>query len=224
MLDVKLQAIENCRSINMPVILTPTIIRGINDSQLGELIDFAMNNLDVICGLAIQPAFESGRFDMEMKQRLSLGDIANMIEKQTGGRIVARDFWPVGCIHPLCACSTYLLGKADYYVPFTRHIDEDNYRTYFDSGSPQGSVFADILARMYPSVETPIGLPILIMSYMDRWTIDLNRLQECNLAVTVSGGCSIPFCAYHLTAINGQRLYPLGHRRISTIDYPKIQL
>lgn len=220
LLDSKLQAIENCRADGLPVILAPTIVKGINDNQLGELIAFAMNNLDVVSGLAIQPAFRSGRFDLEMPQHLSLGDIARMISEQTDGRIAVRDFWPVGCIHPRCACSTYLVGEGDDYTPFTRGINENDYRRYFDPTSPQGSVMADILAQMRLGGDTLSGLPLLVMSYMDAWTMDLKRLQECNLGVTIDDGRTIPFCAYHLTDARGQRLHPLGQRRSSIVECP----
>jgi uncharacterized radical SAM superfamily Fe-S cluster-containing enzyme len=215
----KLKAIENCRAEGMPVILAATIIKGINESQLGALITFAMKNLDVVCGLALQPAFKSGRFDIPMPKQLSAGDTVNLVAEQTGGHIDVRDFWPLGCSHPLCSCATYLLGDADNYVPFTRYIDENDYYSHFDSKSPQGSVLADILARMYPDGNLPKGLSVLIMAYMDAWTMDLNRLQRCSMAVTTHDGHTVPFCAYHLTNAGGQRLYALGYGRTSVGDY-----
>ena len=206
----KLRAIDNCRTEDVPVILAPTIIKGVNDNQLGSLINYCMSNMDVIGGLAIQPAFMSGRFDVEMRQRLSLGDITALIEEQTGGRIATRDFWPLSCIHPLCACSTYLIGEGRDYTPLTSKINEADYRAHFDESSPQGSVLADTYSNMCQGGDIPRGLTVLIMSYMDAWTLDVKRLQQCNLAVTVSDGRSIPFCAYHLTDTSGRRLYPLG--------------
>ncbi|MDD5703326.1 MAG: radical SAM protein, partial [Dehalococcoidales bacterium] len=210
LLEWKLKAIENCRNIGIPVILAPTIIKGINDGHLGSLIDYCMDNLDVVEGLAIQPAFISGRFELEMQKRLSLGDIAALIEKQTNGKIASRDFWPLSCIHPLCACSTYLIGEGKEFVPLTKGISKDDYKSHFNESSPQGSVFADILIDTHQGQNVPRGLTVLIMSYMDAWTLDLKRLQQCNLAVTVSDGRSLPFCAYHLTDTSGRRLYPLS--------------
>ncbi len=216
----KLQAIENCRAEGVRVVLAATIVKGINEQQLGGLITFAMNNLDVICGLALQPAFESGRFDIQSPGRLSSGDIAGLVAEQTGGRIAVRDFWPLGCSHPLCSCATYLLGDNDDYLPFTRYIDENTYRAYFNSKSPQGSIFADILSQTAPDRDSSGALSVLIMGYMDAWTIDLSRVRDCSMTVVTTDGRSIPFCTYHLTDVNGQRLYPLGQRRISTIDCP----
>ncbi len=208
----KLRAIENCRREKVPVILSTTIVKGVNDTELGDLIHFAMDNLDAVSGLALQPAFVSGRFEVEQKKHLSVGDIASIVARQSDGRIDARDFWPVGSSHPLCYGSTYLLKENGSYIPFTKRLKEEDYRRMFNSASPQGAVFMDIVAETSPSGLLP-GLPILIMEYMDAWTMDLERARECNLAVTLSDGTSIPFCVYHLTDIHGRRLYPHGGRR-----------
>ncbi len=208
----KLQAIENCRDEGLSVILSVTIIRGINDGKLGRLIEFAMNNLDVIKGLALQPAFISGRFDVTKQKHLSIGDVALLISEQTNDKIEFQDFWPVGSSHPLCYGSTYLIGEGENYFPFTRHLQQEDYRELFDNLSPQGAVFQDIVARITDDNKIPTGLPILIMEYMDAWTMDLERVQACNLAVTEGNGTSIPFCVYHLTDDKGRRLYPHGGR------------
>ena len=171
--------------------------------------------VDVICGLALQPAFMSGRFQVAGGKHLSVGDVANLVAGQSGGRILAEDFWPVGCLHPLCNGSTYLLGQGDRYEPFTRHLDEDQYQSDFDRTSPQGSFMLDMVAKAFPGGQLPKGLPILIMEYMDAWTLDLERAQDCNLAITTANGSTIPFCIYHLTDSTGKRLYPHGGNKAS---------
>jgi uncharacterized radical SAM superfamily Fe-S cluster-containing enzyme len=37
------------------------------------------------------------------------------------------------------------------------------------------------------------------MNYMDAWTMDLERLQECSMTVKTADLRTVPFCAYHLT-------------------------
>jgi uncharacterized radical SAM superfamily Fe-S cluster-containing enzyme len=224
LLSDKLKAIENCRSVGLQVILAATIIQGINESQLGALLAFALNNLDVVGGLALQPAFASGRFNVPMEKHLSIGDIVELLTEQTGCRLAVNDFWPLGCSHPLCSCATYLLGDADNYEPFTRHIDENDYYSCFDTKSPQGSVLPDILARIYPDKSFFKGLSVVIMGYMDAWTIDLNRLKECSMAVATHDGRTVPFCAYNLTNVAGQHLYtPVGGRTFP-VESPEIKL
>jgi 7,8-dihydro-6-hydroxymethylpterin dimethyltransferase len=209
----KLQAIENCRKEEIPVILSVTIVKGVNDREQGDIVRFAMHHLDVVHGLALQPAFVSGRFEVEKPKHLSVGDVARLLAEQTEGKIRARDFWPVGSSHPLCYGSTYLLGEGDCYKPFTRDLNATDYLRMLSADSPQGAVFMDIVASSFPEGQVPVGLPILIMEYMDAWTMDLARARECNLAVTVADGSSIPFCVYHLMDAKGRRLYPHGGRR-----------
>ncbi len=209
----KMQAMENCRQEQIPVILSVTVVKGINDQELGELIRYAMQNLDVIKGLALQPAFVSGHFEVQNVKHLSIGDVAQLIAEQSDGKLGADDFWPVGSSHPLCYGSTYLVGEGENYEPFTRHFDEAEYRSLFDRTSPQGAVFQDIVTKISEDTGTMTGLPILIMEYMDAWTMDLERARSCNLAVTVADGTSIPFCVYHLTDGSGKRIHPHGGRR-----------
>lgn len=212
LLAIKMQAIENCRAENIPVILSVAIVKGINDHELGDLIKYSMANLDAIKGLALQPAFISGRFALDRVKHLSVADVATLIAVQSGGKISADDFWPVGSSHPLCYGSTVLIGDNDQYEAFTRHLEEDDYRRLFDRSSPQGAAFQDIVNKIAEESGAVSGLPILIMEYMDVWTMDLERVRGCNLAVTVPDGTSIPFCVYHLTDGSGKRVYPHGGR------------
>lgn len=205
--ELKLKAIENCRAAGLPVVLSPAIVSGVNDHQLGDIIAFAMSNMDVIDGVSFQPAFESGRFDVEEGHRISMGDMVMLIEKQTGGRIRARDFYPLTCVSPLCDCSTFLIGDGNFYQSLARSIDEDQYRAFFADGSTQGSSFVDVAKRKYNG-HSLVGLPVLIMCFMDAWTIDTQRVARCNLGVQSSDGRTIPFCSYHLTDSAGNRLYP----------------
>ncbi len=204
---LKLAALENCRQAGLPVVLAPAIVRGVNDHQLADIIQFAMENIDVVQGISFQPAFESGRFDVDMEQRITMGDMVALLEEQTQGRIIARDFYPLTCVSPLCDCSTYLVGDANFYTPLSRGIDEAQYRAFFEDGSTQGSSFIDVAKNKYGGL-VPAGMPILIMCFMDAWTIDVKRVSQCNLGVQSADGRTIPFCAYHLTDSLGRRLYP----------------
>ncbi len=48
---IKLHAIENCRKGGLKSItLVLTLIRGVNDDQIGDIIRFASHNLDVVKG------------------------------------------------------------------------------------------------------------------------------------------------------------------------------
>lgn len=206
LLQIKLNAIENCRKQNIQVVLAMTIVSGINDNQIGKVIEFATENSDVIAGVALQPAFTSGRFDATRVVPLTMGDVIFMLDEQTDGLIKAEDIWPLGCSHPLCDTGTYLVKQNDGFIPVTRDLTREEYMDLYNPDSPQGSVFLDVVASKGQSVEG--GLSVIIMNYMDAFTVDLERMEECSMFVTMPDGALLPFCSYQLTNCAGQRVYP----------------
>ncbi|RKY26206.1 MAG: radical SAM protein [Planctomycetota bacterium] len=126
----KLDAIANCREIGMKVCLVPTLIKNITDSQIPAILQFAIDNIDVIGGISWQPVSFTGRMSVDelAKHRYTLGDLAKDLGEIDGIEPL-RDFYPIGLITPLsnlmeaidnkpkirssshtdCACGTYLL-------------------------------------------------------------------------------------------------------------------
>lgn len=103
LLAIKKQAVENCRQVGLKICLVPTIVKGENDDQVGKIIEFAVENIDVISGISFQPVCFTGRIskkDLEEK-RYTLGDLAKDIADATGADL-KRDFWPLSVVAPLC--------------------------------------------------------------------------------------------------------------------------
>jgi 7,8-dihydro-6-hydroxymethylpterin dimethyltransferase len=203
LLDDKLRAIEHCRAAGVQVVLAMTVIGGINHDQLGTVLDFALQNRDVIAGIAYQPAFGSGRFDVAAQRRLTMGDVAFLLAEQSHGMIEPYDLWPLACSHPLCDSATYIIEDQGTLKPLTRVITPQEYIDYFDPDSPQGSVLPDIAARMFPQLDP--GLSIVVMNFMDAMSMDLARLRECSMVVEGPDGRMIPFCGYQLTNTTGKK-------------------
>jgi uncharacterized radical SAM superfamily Fe-S cluster-containing enzyme len=227
LLKAKLEAVKNCRKAGIQIVLAMTIVSGINDNQIGAVIDYALANSDVVAGVALQPAFTSGRFDTERVESLTMGDVIFMLEEQTDGLIKVDDILPLGCSHPLCDTGTFLVEggvdnddeasaeegsagsdgtAAKRFVPITRGLSREEYLALYNPDSPQGSVFGDILAKK--GIPTARGLSVIIMNYMDAYSTDLQRLKECSMFVTMADGSLIPFCSYQLTDCHGARVYP----------------
>ncbi|MDR1714095.1 MAG: radical SAM protein [Coriobacteriales bacterium] len=227
LLEVKKRAVERCREAGVQVVLAMTIVSGVNDDQVGAVIAYALDNVDVVAGVALQPAFTSGRFDATRVESLTMGDVIAMLDGQTAGLITAADIWPLGCSHPLCDTGTFLvpdipdnggLSNDDEtrrptsginpasFIPVTRNLTRDEYLSLYDPNSPQGSVFGDIVYKS--GVNPAAGLSVIIMNYMDVWTCDLERMEECSMFVTMANGHLLPFCSYQMTNCGGQRLYP----------------
>ncbi|MGE5598494.1 MAG: radical SAM protein [Bacteroidota bacterium] len=203
LLAVKRRAIENCRAAGVQVVLAMTVIGGINDDQLGAVLDFALDNRDVIAGIAYQPAFGSGRFEVALERRLTMGDVAFLLAAQSHGLLEPYDLWPLACA-PLCDAATYLVERQGILTPLTRLITREEYANCYNPDSPQGSVFWDIAAEKFPDLES--GLSIIVMNFMDAMNLDLKRLRECSMLVAGPEGRLIPFCAYQLTGLAGNKL------------------
>ncbi len=208
MLADKLACIESCRNVGVQVVLCMTIVKGVNDDRVGEVIDFAWKNADVVIGVALQPAFTSGRFEPSEYAPYTAGDTIFALEEQTGGRIKVEDIMPLGCSDPLCDTGTFLMPDADGgYVPATRGLTREEYLEYFDSSSPQGSVLPDILYKK--GVNLYHGVSVIIMNYMDAMTTTVERMRECSMTVAMKDGRVIPFCSYQMTNTAGERIYEM---------------
>lgn len=112
LLAIKKKAVENCRQVGLKICLVPTIVKGQNDDQVGKIIEFAVQNIDVISGISFQPVCFTGRIsrhDLEEK-RYTLGDLAKDIADATGADI-ERDFWPLSTVAPLCDLMSALERK-----------------------------------------------------------------------------------------------------------------
>ena len=81
----------------------PTIIKGVNDDQVGKILRFAINNVDTISGICYQPVCFTGRIDQQSReqQRYTLGDLAHDICETLDDGQVYRDFYPMSLVKPL---------------------------------------------------------------------------------------------------------------------------
>ncbi|NQU76344.1 MAG: radical SAM protein, partial [Planctomycetes bacterium] len=108
----KLSCIENCRKVGLKICLVPTIVRGVNDNQVGQIIRFALDNIDVVSGISFQPVSFSGRIDPSelAARRYTLGDLARDIGSATGAESM-RDMYPLSIVVPLAQLLEALTGK-----------------------------------------------------------------------------------------------------------------
>ncbi len=101
--DVKLRAIENLHSNGVDIIPVITIINGINNEQVGRVVQFALDNPKKIPFLSFQPVSFTGRDEAitderRMAQRYTLSHLAHDVKNQTGLGEPARDWFPISFI------------------------------------------------------------------------------------------------------------------------------
>jgi len=98
--DVKLRAIENLHSNGVDIVPVITIINGVNNEQVGRVIEFALANPKKISFLSFQPVSFTGR-DEEITperraaQRYTLSHLAHDVKNQIGMGEPTRDWFPI---------------------------------------------------------------------------------------------------------------------------------
>ncbi len=174
LLEEKLKAIENCRKAKINVVLVPTLVKGVNDGELGRIIEFAVENIDVIRCVNIQPISFVGRCELEEieKHRITIPEAIEKIEEQTNGRIRKEDFYPVPTVVDIsrfigllegspkvefttnvhCGMATYLYVSRDgSYKPIPRFINVDRFLDALRDASEilrKGGILAKTRARL----------------------------------------------------------------------------
>ena len=98
--DVKLRAIENLYAAGVDLVPVVTIVNGINNEQVGRLVQFALDNPKVISFLSFQPVSFTGRDEAvtderRAAQRYTLSHLAHDVKNLTGIGEPARDWFPL---------------------------------------------------------------------------------------------------------------------------------
>ncbi|WP_456475132.1 tetraether lipid synthase Tes, partial [Candidatus Pyrohabitans sp.] len=141
--------IRNARIAGMNMMLVPTVIRGVNDHELGDILRFAFANLDVVRGVNFQPVSLVGRMPRKERERrrITIPGVIKAIEEQTSGAIAREDFFPVPSTtrltdfmeaifarpkyrlstHFACGMATYAFKQGDKLVPLTRFFDVEGF-------------------------------------------------------------------------------------------------
>ncbi|MDD4076320.1 MAG: radical SAM protein [Eubacteriales bacterium] len=224
LLQEKLNAVENCAKAGVGVVLVPTVAAGVNDDQVGAILEFACAHMPAIRGVHFQPMSRFGRCEVDAG-RYTLPQLLADIEKQTGGRMKAADFTPGNAEDPHCSFSANFMQNEDGSLQrcgdggcccgaptdasararkFVAKRWSGARRTPRDPEKKQ-----DVFDAFLDKLENQT-LAVSAMAFMDAWTLDIERLKHCYInVVRYKGGKVelIPFCAYNLSAADGTTLY-----------------
>ncbi len=123
LLETKIKVIENCRKTKpkpLSTCLVPTIVNTINDDQVGPILDFALQNSDVVKGINYQPVAFTGRISMEERevQRFTLTDLVDRLVAHTDF-LEKDDFYPVPSVAPISYLASVLARSPK--LTFTCH-------------------------------------------------------------------------------------------------------
>ncbi len=98
--DVKLRAIENLHAAGVDIVPVITIVNGVNNEQVGRVVEFALDNPRKINFLSFQPVSFTGRdeevtAERRAAQRYTLSHLAHDVKNQTGLGEPVRDWFPI---------------------------------------------------------------------------------------------------------------------------------
>ena len=145
------KAISVLDQVHLGVVLVPTIIKGRNDHQVGDILRFAAEHMSVVRGVNFQPvAFTGAAVEEDVERsRITIPELLQGIEAQTQGVIRADDFYPIPCVVPIsdlveayrgspqirftahqhCGAATYVFVTENGIVPVNRLLDVDSFFT-----------------------------------------------------------------------------------------------
>ncbi|MDR1471159.1 MAG: radical SAM protein [Synergistaceae bacterium] len=223
LLGAKLRAIENCDRFNMGVALVSTVVPGVNDDNVGELISFAAARSPSVRGVHFQPASYFGRYPKvpDDGMRLTLPELLKKIQEQTNGEISPEHFQPSHCDHPMCGFHGNFVVMPDRVLPLTRRGEdageEPCCRAPIASPAERSR---DFVGRRWERASSCCGndgaredlesldgflgrlvshsFTITSMAFQDCYNIDIERLRRCSMHVYANGR-TIPLCARYIS-------------------------
>lgn len=181
--------LKNCREAGLGIVLVPTIIGGLNDGEVGDILRFGFKNNDVVRGVNLQPVSLVGMMPRKEreKKRITIPDVIRKIEEQTEGQVGMEDFYPVPSMlritnfvegmtgkaeydlasHFACGMATYLFKENGKMVPITRFVDVAGILEYLDGLGDKLKEKKGI--RVLPrKVRTGSGLLFRLNSFIDK--------------------------------------------------------
>jgi 7,8-dihydro-6-hydroxymethylpterin dimethyltransferase len=113
--DVKLAAIENLAAAGIDVVLVVTVVNGVNDAQIGPIVQFAIDNADKITVVSFQPVSFTGRDEdiddeRRRRERYTLSHLAWDMHRQLGLTEPHRDWFPLSAMTSMSDVVDLLLG------------------------------------------------------------------------------------------------------------------
>jgi len=120
-------AIEACREAELPVVLVPTVVPGVNTDEMGDIVEFALENRDIVRSVNFQPVAHFGRYE-KSDGRFAIDEAIRMLADQMDS-LEPRDMLPAPC------CSAYCqIGTAFVAEDATPTLDEDSAGSDDDCG------------------------------------------------------------------------------------------
>ena len=224
------QALENLEQHNISTTLVVTVKKGINDEEIGRLIEYALQ-FRCVRGITFQPVQDAGRNDHFDKNndRFLLSDIRRAIYQQSS-HFAARDIIPLPC-NPESIAIAYALRNDRQLTPVTALFpkgdlikDVPNAVTFeknpefkqkvidlfsLSSGELNTAKRLESLLCCLPKIPALRNLSyenifrITIVQFLDRYNFCVGNVKRSCIHFVTREGQIIPFDTYNLMYRNG---------------------
>ena len=214
LLETKLEAVRVCSGLRLGVTLVPTVVPGVNDDDLGNIVALAKRLVPDVRGVHFQPVSYFGRYPEQPEEtdRYTLDQLMADISRQTG--IPMESFMPSRCDHPLCGFhASFLLGSAGDLQPLTsiarasrnrgsarenREYIAERWRRAPERPVPETGFSDEMDFDTFLYMVRHRNLTLSAMAFQDAGNLNAERLRRCSLHV-YAGGRIVPFCARYLS-------------------------
>ena len=218
-------AIANCAAAGLGIVLVPVIARGVNETQVGEVLRYGLAHAPAVRGVHFQPISYFGRCALNRPAKpITIPKMLALIEEQTDGMMRAADFGGGGAENPYCSFHASYRRMADGSLKALERkssgcccTGSDDSREFVAnqwSGAEEERVFNTdgeleetsaldaFLAQIRQDTFAVSG-----MVFQDAYNLDLKRLKRCYICEMDEEFGMVPFCAYNLTNTEGRALY-----------------
>jgi len=223
--SVREKALERLNAHDISTTLVVTLKKGLNDGEIGRVIDFALTQ-PCVRGVTLQPIQDAGRLEKfnPAADRLTLTEVRQKILEQTNV-FRPEDVIPVPC-HPDALAMAYALKLGGKVVPLTGLVEPDVlisgarntivyeeepgirdclFKLFATNHSPQSGAASlrDLLCCL-PQVSAPAGLTyknifrVLIVQFQDAHAFDVRSVKKTCIHIVHPDGRLIPFDTYNL--------------------------
>jgi uncharacterized radical SAM superfamily Fe-S cluster-containing enzyme len=246
---IRQDALEKLNRHKISTNLVVTLKKGLNDHEIGKIIDFALT-LNCVRGVTLQPIQDAGRLENfdPANDRLTLTEVRRKVLEQTAV-FQPEDIIPVPC-HPDSLAMAYALKLGGKVTPLTSLIPRDilinaagNTILYEQEASVRESLFklfatnhsprsgAGSLRELLcclPKVLVPEHITyenvfrVIVMQFIDAHSFDVRSVKKTCVHIVHPDGRLIPFDTYNLfyrDELERNRLGPL-RRRVEGIVPP----
>ena len=217
--DIRKQAIENLNTVNLSTTLVVTLQKGLNDGEIGKIIDYALKQ-KCVRGVTLQPTQIAGRLDNFNPEtdRMTLTEVRRKIMEQTDV-FNPDDLLPVPC-NPDALVMGYALKLGDEVMPLTRYINpndlldnskntiiyeqdeqlQDKMIELFSTGNSVEVAEENLKSIMccLPNIDAPnLGYDnlfrVIIMQFIDAYNFDVRAIKKSCVHIVDKDNKIIPF-------------------------------